>query len=69
MVLHELPAWRQSVKRKPIVSSKYYFFDPGVAASLQGRQVSAGTPESGELFETWPYREFIEALWAGESTG
>lgn len=57
LVLHELPAWRQSVKRKPIVSSKYYFFDPGVVASLQGRLVSAGTPEFGELFETWLHHE------------
>jgi hypothetical protein len=35
--LHELPAWRQSKKRKPIASSKYYFFDVGVLATLQGR--------------------------------
>ena len=57
LILHELPAWRRSVKRKPIVSSKYYFFDPGVVASLQGRQVSPGTPEFGELFETWLHHE------------
>ena len=59
LVLHELPAWRRSVKRKPIVSSKYYFFDPGVVASLQGRQVALGTPEFGELFETWLHHELI----------
>jgi predicted AAA+ superfamily ATPase len=59
LILHELPAWRRSVKRKPIVSSKYYFFDPGVAASLQGRQVSPGTPEFGELFETWLHHELV----------
>jgi len=57
LILHELPAWRRSVKRKPIVSSKYYFFDPGVVASLQGRRVSPGTPEFGELFETWLHHE------------
>ncbi len=58
LLLHELPAWRRSVKRKPIVSSKYYFFDPGVAASLQGRHgVALGTPEFGELFETWIHHE------------
>jgi len=27
LVLLELPAWRKSIKRKPLVSSKYYFFD------------------------------------------
>ncbi|HNQ87344.1 MAG TPA: AAA family ATPase [Verrucomicrobiota bacterium] len=57
LIVHELPAWRQSVKRKPIVSSKYYFFDPGVVASLQGRRVTPGTPEFGELFETWLHHE------------
>jgi hypothetical protein len=30
LVLHELPAWRRGRKRKPIASSKYYFFDVGV---------------------------------------
>jgi predicted AAA+ superfamily ATPase len=59
LILHELPAWRRSVKRKPIVSSKYYFFDPGVVASLQGRQVAPGTPEFGELFETWLHHELV----------
>ena len=57
LIIHELPAWRQSVKRKPIVSSKYYFFDPGVVASLQGRLVAPGTPEFGEMFETWLHHE------------
>lgn len=52
LILHELPAWRQSVRRKPLVSSKYYFFDAGVAATLQGRDFRPGTPEFGEAFET-----------------
>ena len=29
LVLHELPAWRKSLKRKPLASSKFYFFDAG----------------------------------------
>ncbi len=53
LILHELPAWRKSVKRKPLVSSKYYFFDAGVAASLQGRSLAPGTPEYGVAFETY----------------
>jgi len=57
LIIHELPAWRQSVKRKPIVSSKYYFFDAGIVASLQGRLVAPGTPEFGEMFETWLHHE------------
>jgi len=57
LVLHELPAWRRSEKRKPLVSSKFYFFDIGVAAALQGREFRPGTPEFGEAFETWLFHE------------
>jgi predicted AAA+ superfamily ATPase len=57
LVLLELPAWRKSTRRKPIASSKYYFFDVGVVGALQGRQVSPGTPEFGAAFETWLMHE------------
>jgi predicted AAA+ superfamily ATPase len=57
LVLHELAAWRKSKKRKPFASSKYYFFDVGVAASLQGRAIRPGTPEFGEAFETYLMHE------------
>lgn len=57
LILHELPAWRKTKKRKPLASSKYYFFDTGVAASLQGRTVRPGTPEFGEAFETYLMHE------------
>jgi hypothetical protein len=40
-------------KRKPIASSKYYFFDVGVAGALQGRTFKPGTPGYGEAFETY----------------
>ncbi len=53
LVLHELPAWRATPRRKPIVSSKWYFFDTGVVTTLQGRRLTAGTPEWGTAFETW----------------
>ena len=59
LVLHELPAWKRSRKRKPLVSSKYYFFDVGVAAALQGREFRPGTPEFGEAFETILFHELI----------
>ncbi len=59
LVLHELPAWCQSRKRKPLVSSKYYLFDVGVAGTLQGRAVRPGTPEFGPAFETWLLHELI----------
>src|SRR3990172_6791941 len=65
LVLHELPAWRKSKKRKPIASSKYYFFDVGVVGALQDRQVRPGTPEFGEAVETYlmhelaSYRDYV----------
>jgi predicted AAA+ superfamily ATPase len=59
LLVHEVPAWRLSRKRKPLVSSKYYFFDVGIASALQGRLVKPGTPEFGTAFETWLLHELI----------
>lgn len=65
LLLEEVPAWRLSRKRKPLVSSKFYFFDVGVASSLQGRPALPGTPEFGAAFETWllhelaAYRDYV----------
>jgi predicted AAA+ superfamily ATPase len=76
LLIYELPAWRKTKKRKPLASSKYYFFDTGVASSLQGRYIRSGTPEFGEGFETYimheltSYRDYIsgEALSYWRST-
>jgi len=59
LILYELPAWRKSKKRKPLASSKYYFFDVGVVSGLQGRMFRPGTPEFGEAFETYLIHELI----------
>jgi len=59
LILHELPAWRKSKKRKPLASSKYYFFDVGIVATLQGRVFRPGTPEYGEAFETYLFHELM----------
>ncbi len=59
LVVHEIPAWRGSKTRKPLVSSKYYFFDVGVASALQGRLVKPGTPEFGPAFETFLLHELV----------
>jgi predicted AAA+ superfamily ATPase len=59
LILHELPAWQKSKKRKPLASSKYYFFDIGVVSALQEREFRAGTPEFGEAFETYIFHELI----------
>lgn len=57
LILRELPPWRKTVKRKPLASSKYYFFDSGVVSALQGRPFLPGTPEFGEAFETFLMHE------------
>ena len=57
--VEEVKAWERSKKRKPLVSSKYYFFDVGVASALQGRLVRPGTPEFGAAFETWLLHELV----------
>ena len=59
LILHELPAWKKTKKRKPLASSKYYFFDVGVVAALQGREFRPGTPEFGEAFETLVMHELL----------
>lgn len=57
LLLYELPAWRKTRKRKPLASSKYYFFDVGVVSALQGRRFRPGTPEFGEALETYLLHE------------
>lgn len=57
LILKELPCWRKTAKRKPIASSKYYFFDVGVLSVLQGREFKPNTPEFGEAFETYIMHE------------
>ena len=59
LIIYELPAWRKSKKRKPLASSKYYFFDIGVVSALQNREFRQGTPEFGEAFETYLMHELI----------
>ncbi|MBI5406338.1 MAG: ATP-binding protein [Nitrospirae bacterium] len=60
LIIHELPPWRKSLKRKPLSSSKYYFFDGGVVTSLQGRQkLQPGTSEFGQSLETYLFHELV----------
>jgi predicted AAA+ superfamily ATPase len=59
LVLHELPAWSRPTGRKPIVSSKYYFFDVGIVGALQGRMFQPGTPEFGGALETLLMHELV----------
>ncbi len=59
LILHELPAWDKPKKRKPIVSSKYYFLDIGLARILQNRTFTPGSPEFGEALETFFMHELM----------
>src|SRR3990170_7972617 len=59
LILHEVPAWTRSLKRKPLVSSKYYFFDIGVVSALQGRLASLDGPGFGTAFETYVHHELM----------
>lgn len=54
----ELPAWKKSLQRKPISTSKFYFFDSGVVRHLQQRSPTRPrSPEWGSAFETWLFHE------------
>jgi len=54
----ELPAFKQTVKRKPLSTSKLYFFDIGVVRSLQGLgKLTLGARGTGEAFETFLHHE------------
>ena len=58
LIIHDLPAFRKGGRRKPIRSSKYYFFDTGIARQMQGRGIlNEGTPEFGGAFETFLMHE------------
>lgn len=47
-----LPAYRKTSKRKPVATSKFYWFDVGVANQLAGRSaLAAGSPEYGRALE------------------
>ncbi len=50
----DVPAWKKTLKRKPIATSKFYFFDVGVVRYLQNRSIlKKGSPEFGDAFETY----------------
>lgn len=54
LIAYDVPAWKKTKKRKPIVTSKFYFFDIGVVRQLQHRgELYAKSPEFGEAFESY----------------
>lgn len=58
LIGYELPSWKESVKRKPLSTSKFFFFDIGVVNFLrQRKQVSVASADGGETFETLVHHE------------
>lgn len=54
LIAYEIPSWKKSVQRKPILTDKYYFFDVGVLRALQKRKkLRKSTIEYGEALETY----------------
>ncbi len=62
LIAHELPAWTESIKRKAIQTSKYYFFDLGVARHLSGQgQITNRGKAFGDAFEHFIFLELKAA--------
>ena len=58
LVAHQLPAWRHGKKRKPIATSKFYFFDNGVVRHLRNQgQIKRRSPDFGAAFESYLFHE------------
>lgn len=58
LIAHEIPAWQETRKRKPVATSKYYFFDWGIARKLQRiGGVEPGSALFGKAFESIIFQE------------
>ena len=58
LLAYELPAWQETVKRKPVQVHKFYFFDAGVARAIGGAgPLRENSPEFGSAFENFIFHE------------
>ncbi len=63
LIGHLLPAYTKTVKRKPVATSKFYFFDVGVANTLLGRsEIRAGSETFGRALEHLVFLELRARL-------
>ena len=54
LIAFDVVAWKKSLKRKPISTSKFYFFDVGVVRCLQNQgKLKEKSPDMGIAFETF----------------
>jgi predicted AAA+ superfamily ATPase len=52
LVGHQLPAYQKTIKRKPVATAKFYFFDVGVANTLKRvGPLESGSAEYGRALE------------------
>lgn len=69
LIATELPAFTKSKKRKAVASSKFYFFDGGVARYLTGQtQVERANPWYGVALETLVHHELRSFVDYGRGT-
>ncbi|MBI4042905.1 MAG: ATP-binding protein [Deltaproteobacteria bacterium] len=58
LIAYELTPWKKSKKRKPLSTSKFYFFDPGVVRTLQKTPIlDERSPSFGPAFEHYLFHE------------
>ncbi len=68
MIIHTIPAWTQSIKRRLLTASKHYFFDNGILNSLRGElktELKEGSFRFGALFENLIINEVIKIMKRG----
>jgi uncharacterized protein len=58
LIATELPAWQKTKKRKPIETSKFYFFDTGVVRTiLDLAPIKEKSKDFGDFFEAYIFHE------------
>lgn len=60
LIAYEIETWKHTKKRKPIATSKYYFFDWGVVRKIQKLgNINLGSPLAGPAFESYIFHELM----------
>lgn len=63
LVGHQLPAYRKTIKRKPVATAKFFFFDVGVANALRRvRVIEEGSDAYGRALEHLVFLELRSFL-------
>jgi len=70
LIAFDVPAWKKTTRRKPLSTSKFYFFDVGVVRFLQNRsELKERSPEFGDALETYIAHElksYVDYKGAGD---